>query len=226
MRKEIIAFAVLTCLALASIQTVHADTPVCASNIYGPFISPGSGSKSLSPFNADFITMETACVSAGYTFQITLKSTPSGWMTSTWQPTYATPNGNTKIYYVDYLWFLFDASGNFLGVLHLLWHLGAATNELLLGMCPPGSTKGCQASVGLGGGLGGKVTTLSLSDVSLSAGTVSVTISQSDLNTIFSEAGFTSSVAEWRALAAACHNPAPTGESCTGYITYPLSSLP
>ena len=132
--KEIVAFSILICLALASIQTVLADNPVSTTTIYGP-LPP-------SQFDADFFHMTEASVSlkhATSTFEMTMKSTPKDWMQPTWNPTYPPPNENTRISMVGYHWQIRDASGNFLGILEFAWHLG--TIELDIVVCPPSATR-------------------------------------------------------------------------------------
>jgi hypothetical protein len=232
--KEIVALAILICLALTSVQSAFAQT-VSAANIWGPFIAPGSGSKSLSPFDATFIHMTGASVtlsSGTYTFEITVASTPPDWMTSTWKPTFASPHEHTKLSEVAYRWFLRDASGHFLGLLHYAW-LSGGTLELLVFICPPSANKGCIASVGMGAGLGGLVyypTDLNSLTATFdhATNTVTLTISQSDFNNLFTSLfPATQQPAEWQGLAAACHaSSTGKGEECTGYVTYPPSNLP
>lgn len=233
--KEIVGFTILTCLLLASAQTVLADGSYSTTSVYGPFIAPGSGSKSYSPFDATFIHMTEASVtlsSGTYTFEITVKPTPSDWMTSTWKPTFAPPHEHTQLSEVAYRWFLRDASGHFLGLLHYAW-LAGGTLELLVIICPPSANLGCLASVGLGAGLGGLVyypTDLKSLTATFDHGsnTVTLTISQSDFNNLFTGLfPTTQQPAKWQGLAAACHASSNgKGEECTGYVSYPSTTLP
>jgi hypothetical protein len=237
LKKEIVAFTILTCLLLASAQTVLADGCYSTTSVYGPFIAPGSGSKSLSPFDATFIHVREASVTLSsegiYTFEIRVASTPGDWMewTTTSPPTFAAPHEHTQLSVVAYRWFLRDASGHFLGLLHYAW-LAGGTLELLVIICPPSANLGCLASVGLGAGTGYQIyypTDLKSLTATFNHGsnTVTLTISQSDLNNLFT--GLfppTQQPAEWQGLAAACHRAAPTGEDCTGYVTYPPTTLP
>jgi hypothetical protein len=200
--KEIVAFAILICLALASIQTVLADNPVSTTTIYGPFPP--------SQFDSDFFHMTEASVSlrhagtrsATYTFEMTMKSTPKDWMQPTWNPTYAPPNENTRISMVAYHWQVYDASGNFLGILEFAWHSGAI--ELDIVVCPPSANPGCLASVGIGAGLGYRYyyPASMTSDVDQKHNSVSVTISQSDLDGLFPAS---TPPTQWRALSGAAH---------------------
>jgi hypothetical protein len=241
--KEIVAFAVLACLVLTSIQTVLADgtvtcpPPLGASytcEIWGPAIAPGGGAKSHSPFTATFINVQEASVSltAGtYTFTMTMLGTPSDWMGPGWQPTFASPHEHTSLNLVGYHWGLYDASGHFLGFVYLGWQLG--TIVMFVGVCLPGASAyyGCLDSVGIGRGLGFQKYLLPPTmtpTIDTIHHTVSVAILKTDLDSVFLTAGFTTVPAQWRAMAAACQSAAaPTsGEDCTGYGTWPHTSLP
>ncbi len=216
MRKETVAFAVLICLILTGNQTVLA---VSTSSIYGPFIAPGPliGNEPLSPFDATFIHMTEASASLSlgtYMFEMTVYDTPGDWMALGWQPTFAAPHENTKLSIVGYNWILFDASGHLLGVLHYGWVSG--TIVLYVSVCPhPGSNLGCVVSVGSGEGLGLEVYSLPVADGSYNGKSVTVTVSASELDSLFTGA----TPALWRALAAGCHMASSSANSCTGYIT-------
>jgi hypothetical protein len=236
--KEIVAFAVLTCLLLTSIQTVLADgtvtcpssSPYCA--IFGPFIAPGNEPTANSPFDATFLHMIGASVSLSsgiYTFEVTVLSTPPDWMTSAWQPTFAAPHAKTKLSEVGANWVVIDASRDSLALLHFAWRDG--TLELRVFVCPPSKSSGCFASIGVGAGIGYKIYTnyeLTSLTGSFNQGTktLTVTISQSDLNSVFPSPATAPTF--WRAFTAACLTTDITtsGESCTGYVTTPRLSLP
>jgi hypothetical protein len=241
--KEIVALAILICLTLTSIQTVLADgTETCPSNgspcaIWGPGIAPSGNSKSFSPFDADFIHIYETSVTLGkdvsgvetYTFKITLLDTPTNWMAATgWNPTFVAPHEHTQLSYVGYNWMLRDASGHFLGFVHVGWHLG--TIVVFVGICLPGANAhiGCLDSVGMGAGLGFQANYLTQTPTFTYGyhGTVSLAILKTDLDNLFLNAGFTTVPGQWRALAAACPQAASTGEACTGYATYPATDLP
>jgi hypothetical protein len=213
-----VAFAVFICLLLTGIQTVLA---VSTSSIYGPFIAPGPliGNEPLSPFDATFIHMieASASLSSGtYTFEITVYDTPADWMQPAWQPTFVAPHENTKLSIVGYNWMLFDASGHFMGMLHYGWVSG--TIVLYVTICPQGSNLGCLISVGSGKGLGSETHSLPVADASYSGKSVTVTISASELGSLFTGAQ-RPTPAQWRALAAGCPMASTSANSCTVYIT-------
>jgi hypothetical protein len=219
--KEIVAFAILICLALVSIQPVLAGT-VSTYTIYGPFIATGPSSPPAAPsqFDADFfhITEASVTLSSGtYTFEMTMKSTPSEWMTKDWQPEYA--KGHPRISAVGYHWQISDDSGSYLGILIFAWHLG--TIELEVAICPPSANNGCFASVGIGAGLGYQVYCPNdLPDKSLTGwvdqphNSVRVTISQSDLYSLFPKSPPTI----WRALSGAAYISVASGGA--SYVVY------
>jgi hypothetical protein len=220
--KEIAAFAILICLALASIQTVLADNPVSTTTIYGPFPP--------SQFDSDFfhITEASVTLSSGtYTFEMRMKSTPPDWMTGDWQPKYAPPNGHTRISMVAYHWQVYDASGNFLGILEFAWHLGDI--ELDIVVCPPSANHGCLASVGIGAGLGYRyyypkdLKSGMTPIVDQEHNSVSVIISQSDLEDLFPAS---TPPTQWRALSGAAHvSVAPYSASFVIYYAA-IANLP
>jgi hypothetical protein len=212
--KEIVAFAILICIALASVQTVIADNSVSTTNIYGP-IPP-------SQFDADFFHVTEASVgleSGTYTFEITVLSTPPDWMLPAWNPTYAPPNGqpHAQISMVAYHWGVRDASGSFMAIVEFAWHLGAI--ELDIVTCPPSRNQGCMASVGIGAGLGYEYhyPASMTSHVDQLGNSVSVTISQSDLDGLFPES---TTPAQWRGVAGAAHvSVSPYSASFVVYLT-------
>jgi hypothetical protein len=225
LRKEIVAFAVLTCLLLMSIQTVLATS---TTSIYGPFIAPGPiiGNEPLSPFDATFIHMTEASVTLSlgtYTFEMHMLSTPTDWMawTSSSPPTWMSPHTHTKLTLVGYGWFISDASGHFLGGLHYRW-LAGGTFELEVVICPASANLGCIVSMGSGKGLGYQIYyPSSLTPILNQAGnSVSLTISESQFSSLFPTA------TQWRALAAGCQMASASANSCTGYITTTRISLP
>jgi hypothetical protein len=248
--RDIIAFAVLACLVLTSIQTVLADSTVTCNTltnctVLGPGIAPGSPFPN-SPFNANFITITGSSVTLGlvmgtqglvetYTFvmKIAASSMPSDWMQPGWQPTWASPNQKMHVTVVGYSFILDDSLGHFLGFIHVIWYAKNSNWEPALEaiICNRLVTyKGCIDSVGSGVGNTGGGNILyppslkySLS-TSTTGSTVTLTISQSDLNNINSL--FSTVPTQWRALAAACQNMATSSESCTGYATYPRLDLP
>jgi hypothetical protein len=183
--KEIVAFAVLICLALTSIQSVLAQT-VPAPTIYGPFLA---GSAAPSQFYVAFIDMQEAHVtlssSGTYTFEMTMASTPSEWMTTAWHPTFAPPLDKIVIFEVLYEWSIWDTSGRFLGVLRFhweAWHVSEGTVGADVKICPPSVTSlaACENA-----GIGAQVDhPTSLTPLVL-GNSVSLTISETDLVMLF-----------------------------------------
>jgi hypothetical protein len=196
--KEIVAFAILICLTLTSIQSVLAQT-VSAPKIMGPFIGGGAAP---SQFYLAFINMTEASVtltgagtsSATYTFEMTMKSSggtntlsDSHWMTPGWQPRFAPPLDKIVIFEVLYEWSIWDTSGKLpilLGVLRIYWnawHANEGTVYWNVRICPPSAIIQACENAGIGGQT--KYPT-SLTPLILGK-SVSLTISQTDLVNLF-----------------------------------------
>jgi hypothetical protein len=227
LRKEIVAFAVLTCLLLTSIQTVFASS-VSTTATYGPYIAPG-GPYPTSPFDAAFIEMTGANVtfnSGTYTFGMNVSGTPGDWMTSTWQPTFASPHQAVKLTGVGYNWIIYDASGHFLAALDFYW-LKGTPQTIEVRICPAGADLGCVVSVSVTGvGLGRQIyTNTQLNSLSAlfyqGSNSVILTISQSDLNGLPLRG--VGGPAYWRGFSWACHMTAPESNSCVAWITDKLT---
>jgi hypothetical protein len=189
LKKEIVAFAVLICLALTSIQPALADT-VSAPTIYGPFLGMMARARAPSQFYLAFINMTEASVSLGlvsgvetYTFEMTMKYTPPDWMTPAWHPSFAPPLGKIVIFEVLYEWSIWDTSGRFYGLLRIHWNLPLHANEGTVKwdtlVCPP--TIACE-NAHIGAQVSTDPSTLKLS---ISGKSVSLTISQTDLVDLF-----------------------------------------
>ena len=130
MRKEnvIVAFAVLICLLLMSIQSSFADGTVSAESFTGLFLMAAPAANFPPQFYLAFIDMTEAHVTLSsemYTFEMTVASTPPDWVTSDWHPTLAPGKHEIPIWGVGYGLWLWDASGTFLGLLRVAWIMGA-----------------------------------------------------------------------------------------------------
>ncbi len=184
--KKIVAFAVWICLLLTSIQSVLADGTVSVSDPTGDLLVQGEQAAP-SQYYLSFIDVVEAHVtlsSGTYTFELTVASTPSDWLTSTWNPRFASPLDQIRITRVSYRWRIFESSGSTHGVLRVVWRGDqGGTVDAGIAVCPPAAAgEAC-----LDGGVGLQILhPLSLAfSFNQAANSVSLTISQSDLASIF-----------------------------------------
>lgn len=131
-----------------------------------------------------------------YIFEMTVKSTPIEWLTKAWHPTLTPMPSDSIITFVSYSWTLLDSSGNFLADLSVIWrqteHGVGVSSLLFVFVCPLGSFPGCEESnIGPTVGSGVYLTPKSMAlTVDQSMNSLSVTISQSDLSSVFSSTTF------------------------------------
>ncbi len=188
-----IAAVTLSIIILSTSLLVYADGTATVTDPTNDLLNPSGNAPAPSSFYVAFVDIvqsKVTLASGTYTFQTTVASTPSDWLTSTWNPAF--PNG-VAVDIVNYRWFLRDSSGTFLGVIRLIWFDGSIL-PLRIRLCPS-SPPACENS-GTGSVL---VHPPSLSATfNQGTNTVTITISQGDFTAVFPTAAL------WRGETVAC----------------------
>jgi hypothetical protein len=187
-------------LALLIVSTsVYADGTISTTDATSDLLNEG-GQPAPSQFYVGFLDIVEAHVTLSggvYTFEMTVQSTSSDWLTSTWAPVYSDLPSQAKITAVGYRWFLRDSSGTFQGVVRATWRDDGVVH-FNIRVCPPGTLPECAvSSPGVGSDLQAPPSMAFSFDQSTNS--LWVTISQTDFAGVFSSNGLPTPT-QWRAL--------------------------
>lgn len=216
--KSAIAVTVSILLMISFSHLVYADGTTSTTDPVNDLIIFPQGplftsSPAPSQFYVAFIDIVEAHVtlSAGvYTFEITVQSTPSDWLTATWSPAFTGQPNQPSISLIKFDWLLFDSSGppglsSLVGAVAAHWNVGSGISGGILRTCPPDSAPSCW--------LGMAQDAVSVHPASMTSffdqptNSFSVSVSASDLASFFSTNGLPMPTQWWTFTAAFSTGP-------------------
>jgi hypothetical protein len=194
--KGILALSIMLCILLTSVQSAIADGTVTVSDPTNDLLRGGNPQNPPAPPQfyvsfADVVESHISLSSGTYTFEMTLASTPSDWLTTSWEPKLAPPLDVITINLVAYRFRPFDSSGNALGRLGVTWRGGNIVVNIA--KCPADEPGLACEQVGLGSETY-KPDSLTFS-YDQASNSVTLTLSQADFEALFPTA------TQWRSTA-------------------------